>query len=517
MSVHTDSEKIIIFDTTLRDGEQSPGASMSLEEKLRIAEALDEMGVDVIEAGFPIASNGDFEAVNEIAKLAKKSTVCGLARSGRADIERAAEALKPAAKPRIHTFIATSPLHMKYKLQMDADEVYQHIIDSVSYARNFTDDVDWSPEDGTRTEHEFLCRCVEAAINAGATCINLPDTVGYSVPEEFGRLVKMLIERVPNSDKAIFSTHCHNDLGLAVANSLAGVEAGARQVECTINGLGERAGNAALEEVVMALRTRQDVMPFTTNVKTEMITKTSRLVSTITGFTVQPNKAVVGANAFAHESGIHQDGMLKNANTYEIMTPESVGLSESKLVLGKLSGRAAFKDKLNELGYNLGDNAFQDAFRRFKALADKKREIFDEDIVALVDDEIVRGNDRMRFLSLQVVCGSEGPQTAELQMEVDNKTRKTKSTGDGPVDATFNAIKELTGYNARLQLYQVHAVTEGTDAPAEVTVRLNEGGKTVNGKGADTDTLVASARAYINALNKMLVKREKTAPSALSA
>ena len=517
MSVHTDSDKIIIFDTTLRDGEQSPGASMSLEEKLRIAEALDEMGVDVIEAGFPIASNGDFEAVNEIAKLAKKSTVCGLARSGRADIERAAEALKPAAQPRIHTFIATSPLHMKYKLQMDADEVYQHIIDSVSYARNFTDDVDWSPEDGTRTEHEFLCRCVEAAINAGATCINLPDTVGYSVPEEFGRLVKMLIERVPNSDKAIFSTHCHNDLGLAVANSLAGVEAGARQVECTINGLGERAGNAALEEVVMALRTRQDVMPFTTNVKTEMITKTSRLVSTITGFTVQPNKAVVGANAFAHESGIHQDGMLKNANTYEIMTPESVGLSESKLVLGKLSGRAAFKDKLNELGYNLGDNAFQDAFRRFKALADKKREIFDEDIVALVDDEIVRGNDRMRFLSLQVVCGSEGPQTAELQMEVDNKTRKTKSTGDGPVDATFNAIKELTGYNARLQLYQVHAVTEGTDAQAEVTVRLNEGGKTVNGKGADTDTLVASARAYINALNKMLVKREKTAPSALSA
>ena len=517
MSVHTDSNKIIIFDTTLRDGEQSPGASMSLEEKLRIAEALDEMGVDVIEAGFPIASNGDFEAVNEIAKLAKKSTVCGLARSGRADIERAAEALKPAVKPRIHTFIATSPLHMKYKLQMDADEVYQHIIDSVSYARNFTDDVDWSPEDGTRTEHEFLCRCVEAAINAGATCINLPDTVGYSVPEEFGRLVKMLIERVPNSDKAIFSTHCHNDLGLAVANSLAGVKAGARQVECTINGLGERAGNAALEEVVMALRTRQDVMPFTTNVKTEMITKTSRLVSTITGFTVQPNKAVVGANAFAHESGIHQDGMLKNANTYEIMTPESVGLSESKLVLGKLSGRAAFKDKLNELGYNLGDNAFQDAFRRFKALADKKREIFDEDIVALVDDEIVRGNDRMRFLSLQVVCGSEGPQTAELQMEVDNKTRKTKATGDGPVDATFNAIKELTGYNARLQLYQVHAVTEGTDAQAEVTVRLNEGGKTVNGKGADTDTLVASARAYINALNKMLVKREKTAPSALSA
>jgi len=521
MSVNTEpsttSKNVIIFDTTLRDGEQSPGASMNLDEKLRIAETLEEMGVDVIEAGFPIASNGDFEAVNEIAKLVKNSTVCGLARSGRGDIERAAEALKPAARSRIHTFIATSPLHMKYKLQMEPDEVYRHVIDSVSHARSFTDDVDWSPEDGTRSDHDFLCRCVEAAINAGATCINLPDTVGYSVPEEFGSLIRMLIERVPNSDKAIFSTHCHNDLGLAVANSLAGVEAGARQVECTINGLGERAGNAALEEIVMALRTRQDAMPYSTNIKPEMITKASRLVSTITGFTVQPNKAIVGANAFAHESGIHQDGMLKNANTYEIMTPASVGLTESKLVLGKLSGRAAFREKLSELGYNLGDNAFQDAFRRFKSLADKKREIFDEDIVTLVDDEIVRGNDRMQFVSLQVVCGSEGPQTAELTLKVDGDARKTKATGDGPVDATFNAIKELTGYNARLQLYQVHAVTEGTDAQAEVTVRLQEDGKTVNGQGADTDTLVASARAYINALNKLLVKREKTAPSALSA
>jgi 2-isopropylmalate synthase len=406
---------------------------------------------------------------------------------------------------------------MKFKLQMEPDEVYQQVVDSVSHARNFTDDVDWSPEDGTRTDHDFLCRCVEAAIKAGATCINLPDTVGYAVPEEFGGLVRMLIERVPNSDKAVFSTHCHNDLGLAVANSLAGVDAGARQIECTINGLGERAGNAALEEIVMALRTRQDVLPYTTNVKTEMITKASRLVSTITGFTVQPNKAIVGANAFAHESGIHQDGMLKNASTYEIMTPASVGLSESKLVMGKLSGRAAFREKLSELGYDMGDNAFQDAFRRFKALADKKREIFDEDIVALVDDEIVRGNDRIRFVSLQVVCGSEGPQTADLAIEVDGEARQMKATGDGPVDAVFNAIKELTGYSARLQLYQVHAVTQGTDAQAEVTVRLEEGGKTVNGQGADTDTLVASARAYMNALNKMLVKREKTAPSALSA
>ncbi len=517
MSVNTDSKRVIIFDTTLRDGEQSPGASMNLEEKLRIAEMLEEMGVDVIEAGFPIASNGDFEAVNEIAKLVKNSTVCGLARSGKADIERAAEALKPATRPRIHTFIATSPLHMKFKLQMEPDEVYRHVIDSVSHARKFTDDVDWSPEDGTRSDHDFLCRCVEAAINAGATCINLPDTVGYAVPSEFGSLIRMLIERVPNSDKAIFSTHCHNDLGLAVANSLAGVQAGARQIECTINGLGERAGNAALEEIVMALRTRQDAMPFATGIKTEMITRASRLVSTITGFTVQPNKAIVGANAFAHESGIHQDGMLKNASTYEIMTPESVGLNQSKLVLGKLSGRAAFKSKLSELGYELGDNAFQDAFRRFKALADKKREIFDEDISALVDDEIVRGNDRMKFVSLQVVCGSMGPQTADLELEVDGELKNTKAIGDGPVDATFNAIKELTGCGARLQLYQVHAVTEGTDAQAEVTVRLNEDGKTVNGQGADTDTLVASARAYVNALNKLLVKREKTLPSALSA
>ena len=517
MSVDTDPNRVIVFDTTLRDGEQSPGASMNLEEKLRIAETLEQLGVDVIEAGFPIASNGDFEAVNEIAKLLKKSIVCGLARSARGDIERAAEAIKPAIRPRIHTFIATSPLHMKYKLQMEPDDVYQHVIDSVTHARKYTDDVDWSPEDGTRTDHDFLCKCVEAAINAGATCINLPDTVGYSVPDEFAGLIRMLIERVPNSDKAIFSTHCHNDLGLAVANSLAGVEAGARQVECTINGLGERAGNAALEEIVMALRTRSDAMPFTTNINTDQITRASRLVSTITGFTVQPNKAIVGANAFAHESGIHQDGMLKNANTYEIMTPESVGLTESKLVLGKLSGRAAFKEKLSELGYDLGDNAFQDAFRRFKELADKKREIFDEDIIALVDDEIVRGNDRMQFISLQVVCGSEGPQTAELTLDVDNELRKTVSTGDGPVDATFNAIKELTGYNARLKLYQVNAVTEGTDAQAEVTVRLEENGKTVNGQGADTDTLVASARAYINALNKLLVKREKNAPSALSA
>jgi len=517
MSSSTDPNRVIIFDTTLRDGEQSPGASMNLEEKLRIAELLEEMGADVIEAGFPIASNGDFESVNEVAKLVKESTVCGLARSARGDIERAADALKPAKQSRIHTFISTSPLHMKYKLQMDPDDVYQAVIDSVRYARNFTDDVEWSAEDGSRTEHDFLCRCVEAAINAGATTINIPDTVGYTIPEEFGELIAMLVKRVPNSDKAIYSTHCHNDLGLAVANSLAGVSNGARQIECTINGLGERAGNAALEEIVMSLRTRQDRLPFVTGIDTECITRASKLVSTITGFTVQPNKAIVGANAFAHESGIHQDGMLKHAQTYEIMTPESVGLTKSTLVMGKHSGRHAFRVKLKELGYELGDNALQEAFRRFKDLADKKKEVYDEDLVALVDDEVLRGNDRIKFESLMVVCGSRGPQTAELELDVDGEHCSTKAVGDGPVDATFNAIKALVPHEARLQLYQVNAVTEGTDAQAEATVRLEEDGKSVNGQGADTDTLVASARAYVNALNKLMVKREKTAPGALSA
>jgi len=513
----TESNRVIIFDTTLRDGEQSPGASMNLDEKLRIAEMLEELGVDVIEAGFPIASNGDFEAVREVAKLMKKSIVCGLARSGRQDIERAAKALKPARRPRIHTFIATSPLHMKYKLQMEPEEVYQQVVDSVTLARNHTDDVDWSPEDGSRTEPDFLCRVTEAAINAGATCINLPDTVGYAVPDEFAGLITMLRERVPNSDKAIFSAHCHNDLGLAVANSLAAVTAGARQVECTINGLGERAGNAALEEIVMALKTRHDVMSYETGINSEVITRISKLVSTITGFTVQPNKAIVGANAFAHEAGIHQDGVLKHAGTYEIMTPESVGLRESNLVMGKHSGRHAFREKIKDLGYQIGENAVQDAFRRFKDLADKKKVVYDEDIIALIDDEVIRENDRIKFVSLQVICGSVGPQTAELELQVDDDQRQTKAAGDGPVDATFNAIKELFPHEAQLQLYQVHAVTEGTDAQAEVTVRLEEDGKTVNGQGADTDTLVASARAYVNALNKLLVKREKSAPAALSA
>jgi len=517
--VTRDPNRVIIFDTTLRDGEQSPGASMNLEEKLRIALTLEEMGVDVIEAGFPIASNGDFEAVREIARAVKSSTVAGLARAARADIDRAAEALRDAPRKRIHTFISTSPLHMKYKLQMEPAAVLQAVTDSVTRARDHVEDVEWSAEDGSRTEIDLLCRCVEAAIKAGATTINIPDTVGYAVPDEYGALIRTVIERVPNSDKAIFSVHCHNDLGLAVANSLAGVMGGARQVECTINGLGERAGNAALEEIVMALRTRQDAMPFTTGVKTEHITRASRLVSTITGFTVQPNKAIVGTNAFAHESGIHQDGMLKNAQTYEIMTPESVGLNRSTLVMGKHSGRAAFRAKLKELGYeDMGENAVNDAFRRFKDLADRKKDVFDEDIVALVDDEVGRQHDRVKFVALQVVAGSRGPQHAVLELEVDGRLLPpVVSFGNGPVDAVFNAIRHAFPHEARLQLYQVHAVTAGTDAQAEVTVRLEENGKTVNGQGADADTLVASARAYLHGLNKLLVKRQKTAPAAMSA
>jgi 2-isopropylmalate synthase len=517
MTETTNTDRIVIFDTTLRDGEQSPGASMTLEEKIQVAELLDEMGVDIIEAGFPIASNGDFEAVSEIARRTQEAVVCGLARAGAKDIERAAEALRQARRPRIHTFISTSPVHMKYKLQMEPEQVLEAVIASVTRARGHTDDVEWSAEDGTRTEQDFLCRCVEAAIKAGATTINIPDTVGYTVPEEYFALIAMLRDRVPNAGKAVFSTHCHNDLGMAVANSLAGVRAGARQIECTINGLGERAGNAALEEVVMAINTRNDVLPFATGIDTTLIARASRLVAAVSAFPVQYNKAIVGKNAFAHESGIHQDGMLKNNQTYEIMTPESVGLKESSLVMGKHSGRHAFRSKLEGLGYELGDNAFEDAFRRFKDLADKKKHVYDDDIVALVDDEMGSANDKIKFVSLRVIAGSEGPQEARLTLEIDGERRSHEATGDGPVDATFNAIKALFSHSARLQLYQVHAVTEGTDAQAEVSVRLEENGKTVTGRGADTDTLVASARAYLNALNRLVVKRERTAPEALIA
>lgn len=515
MAIQTaDQDRIIIFDTTLRDGEQSPGCSMNLHEKLRMATLLDQMGVDVIEAGFPIASQGDFEAVNEIAKIVKNATVCGLSRAKASDIDAAAEAIKPAKNRRIHTFISTSPLHMKYKLQMAPEDVLEAVGESVSRARNHTDDVEWSPEDGTRTEHDFLCRTVEKAIACGATTVNIPDTVGYTVPEEYFALIDMLKNRVPNIDKAVISVHCHNDLGLAVANSLAGVKAGARQIECTINGIGERAGNAALEEVVMAMRTRPDTMPYSTGIDTTQITKISRALSTITGFNVQPNKAIVGANAFAHESGIHQDGMLKHAGTYEIMTPESVGLTKSSLVLGKHSGRHALKDRLKELGYELGDNAFQDLFKRFKDLADKKKNVFDEDLVALIEDEVATEHDRIQFVSLQIVAGTKGPQTAEMVLEIDGEARGVKVEGNGPVDAIFKAIRAIEPHpDAHLQLYQVHAVTGGTDAQAEVTVRLEEDGKTVNGTGADADTLVASARAYVHALNKLMTKRGRGKPA----
>lgn len=511
--VKNDPNRIIIFDTTLRDGEQSPGCAMNLEQKLKMAQVLDEMGVDLIEAGFPVASPGDFESVNEIAKLVKNATVCGLSRAKKGDIEASGEAIKPAESKRIHTFISTSPLHMKYKLQMSPEDVLESVKESVSFARKFTDDVEWSAEDGSRTEDDFLCQCVEAAINSGATTINFPDTVGYALPHEFAAKITMLFERVPNIDQAIISTHCHNDLGVAVANSLAGVTAGARQIECTINGIGERAGNAALEEIIMALRTRHDLMPFTHNVDSTHIIKASRTLSGITGFSVQPNKAIVGANAFAHASGIHQDGMLKNANTYEIMTPESVGLTESKLVMSKHSGRHAFREKLKELGFELGDNALNDAFARFKNLADRKKEVFEDDLIALVEDEITSENDSIQFVSLQVQAGTSGPQTAELCLTIDGNEKCEKVEGNGPVDAIFKAARVIYPHeDANLKLYQVHAVTGGTDAQAEVTVRLEENGKTVVGTGADADTLVASARAYVNALNKLNTKRSSVNP-----
>ena len=511
-----DTNNIKIFDTTMRDGEQSPGASMNIEEKIKIAQALEALGVDIIEAGFPAASKGDFNAVKEISSIIKKSQVCALSRASQNDIQSAADALKNAAQPRIHTFISTSELHMKHKLQLDPDQVYQKVIDSVSFARNLCDDVEWSCEDGTRTNLDFMCKTVEAAIKNGASTINIPDTVGYSVPEEFTHIINHLINSVPNIDKVTLSTHCHNDLGLAVANSLAGVKAGARQIECTINGLGERAGNAALEEVVMAIRTRNDLMPFETNIKTEQLSKTSKLVSTVTGFPVQFNKAIVGKNAFAHEAGIHQDGMLKNAKTYEIMTPESVGVSESNLVMGKHSGRHAFKQKVIELGYNVGDNAIEEAFENFKSLADKKKNLYDEDIAAIIEDQAIRINDNISLIDLQVIAGTKGPQKATISLEIFGDIKEITSTGDGPVDAIFNGLSELIPHSAKLLLYQVHAVTEGTDAQAEVSVRLSEKGKSVVGQGSHTDTLVASAKAYINALNKLIVKREKTEPKQMS-
>jgi 2-isopropylmalate synthase len=516
-----EDDRIIIFDTTLRDGEQSPGFSMNLNEKIRMAETLTELGVDVIEAGFAIASPGDFESVKTISETigqrANTPVIASLARAGRVDVMSAAEALRPAKRKRIHIVIATSDLHMKYKLRLTPDEVIAATIDSVTLARQHADDVEWSAEDATRSDPDFLARVVEAAIEAGATTINLPDTVGYALPEDMERMYASIRNRVPGIEKVVLSTHNHNDLGLAVANTIASFRAGARQVECTINGIGERAGNASLEEIVMAVRTRQDAIPYANRIITQQLLRASKLLATITGFDVQPNKAIVGRNAFAHEAGIHQDGVLKNAATYEIMTPESVGWQKSSLVLGKHSGRAAFRDKLNTLGYSIGDNQLNDAFRRFKDLADRKKVVFDDDIVALVDDEVMRDHERIRFVSLDLHAGSKGPARAELELSVDGAAKRAVSSGDGPVDATFKAVREIFPHEANLVLFSIGAVTEGTDAQAKTTVRLEEGGKLVDGQGADTDTIVSAARAYVHALNKLLVKRVRTEPQALSA
>ena len=508
------SDRVLIFDTTLRDGEQSPGATMTHDEKLEIAEMLDDMGVDIIEAGFPIASEGDFQAVSDIARASKNSTICGLSRANFKDIDRCAEAVRKAAKPRIHTFIGTSPLHRAIP-DLTMDEMADLIHETVSHARNLVDDVQWSPMDATRTEHDYLCRVIEIAIKAGATTINIPDTVGYTAPRESADLIKMLLERVPGADEITFATHCHNDLGMATANALAAVEAGARQIECTINGLGERAGNTALEEVVMALKVRNDIMPYKTQVDTTRIMNISRRVAQVSGFAVQFNKAIVGKNAFAHESGIHQDGMLKNPENFEIMRPEDIGLAGTSLPLGKHSGRAALNAKLKDLGFDVGDNQLKDVFVRFKELADSKKEVFDDDLIALMTDGTDHANDRIRVKFLRVICGTEAPQSADLTLEIDGKDHQVTAQGDGPVDATFNAIKQVVPHEARLQLYQVHAVTEGTDAQATVSVRMEESGKIVTGQSSDTDTVVASAKAYVNALNNLLVRREKTKPDAV--
>ncbi|MCY4300128.1 MAG: 2-isopropylmalate synthase [Aestuariivita sp.] len=511
MNVLNEKDRVLIFDTTLRDGEQSPGATMTHDEKLEIAELLDGMGVDIIEAGFPIASEGDFGAVNEIAKRTKNAVVCGLARAQMGDIDRCWEALKCARQPRIHTFIGTSPLHRAIP-NLTQEEMADRIHDTVSHARNLCENVQWSPMDATRTEWEYLKRVCEIAIRAGASTINIPDTVGYTAPEESAHLIARLIEDVEGGSDVVWATHCHNDLGMATANALAAVGAGARQIECTINGLGERAGNTALEEVVMALKVRSDIMPFSTAIDTTKIMHVSRRVSTVSGFPVQMNKAIVGKNAFAHESGIHQDGMLKNSETFEIMQPEDVGLSGTSLPLGKHSGRAALRSKLAELGCDIGDNQLKDVFVRFKELADRKKEIFDDDIIALISATGDASVDRLQIVSLRVICGTGGPAEAMLEMDVDGAELSATATGDGPVDATFKAVRRLHSNSATLQLYQVNAVTEGTDAQATVSVRLEEDGVIATGQSANTDTVVASAQAYVSALNRLLLRREKFGP-----
>ena len=509
--------QLIIFDTTLRDGEQSPGASMTREEKVRIAKMLERMRVDVIEAGFPIASPGDFDAVQAVARAVKDSRVCGLARAADADIDRAGEALKDAAAGRIHTFIATSPIHMQMKLRMEPDQVVERAVEAVRRARRWTDDVEFSAEDAGRSEIDFLCRITEAVIKAGARTINIPDTVGYNVPEQFAQTIRSLIERVPNADQAIFSVHCHNDLGLAVANSLAAVLAGARQVECTINGLGERAGNASLEEIVMAVRTRRDVFQLETGIDTTQIVPASRLVANITGFPVQPNKAIVGANAFAHESGIHQDGVLKHRETYEIMRAEDVGWSTNRMVLGKHSGRNAFRTRLEQLGASFAtEEELNAAFARFKDLADKKHEVYDEDLQALVTDAYLAAeNERVKLLYLRVCSETGETPNAEVALLVDGEEHRVAASGGGPVDAAFKAIESLLQTRTDLLLYSVNNITSGTDSQGEVTVRVAKDGRIFNGQGADTDIVIASAKAYVNALNKVLQPIERAHPQLL--
>jgi 2-isopropylmalate synthase len=509
MTTASAKDRVLIFDTTLRDGEQCPGATMTLEEKLEVAELSTPWASISSKPASPSPPTGDFDAVATIAERTKRAVVAGLARAIQADISRAGEAVRRAQRPRIHTFVSTSPIHLAHQMRKTEEEVLEIITATVAQARNLVEDVEWSAMDATRTPIEYLCRCVDAAIRAGATTINLPDTVGYATPDEYRAMFRAVRERVPNADKAVFSVHCHNDLGLAVANTLAGLEGGARQVECTINGIGERAGNAALEEVVMAIKTRGDVLPFETGVESTMLTRASKVVSSATSFPVQYNKAIVGRNAFAHESGIHQDGMLKHNETYEIMTPASVGVSKTSLVMGKHSGRAAFRSKLEEMGYRLSDNQFQDAFERFKELADRKKHVYDEDIEALVDQNLATAHDRIRLVSLSVVAGTRGPQRATMKLDIEGKRVTEEAEGNGPVDAVFNAIKALVPHEAQLELYQVHAVTEGTDAQAHVSVRLAANGRSVTARGSDPDTLVASAHAYLGALNKLMARGER--------
>jgi 2-isopropylmalate synthase len=509
------NDKLYIFDTTLRDGEQSPGASMTKEEKVRIARALEKMRVDIIEAGFPIASQGDFEAVKAVADTIKESTVCGLARALEKDIDRAGEALKGANSGRIHTFIATSPIHMERKLRMSPDQVVEQAVFAVKRARQFTDNVEFSAEDAGRSELDFLCRIFEAVIEAGATTLNVPDTVGYAMPNQFGETMRQLIERIPNADKAIFSVHCHNDLGLAVANSLSAVCNGARQVECTINGLGERAGNASLEEVVMAVKTRSDFFTCSTGIDTSQIVPTSRLVSSITGFPVQPNKAIVGANAFAHESGIHQDGVLKHRETYEIMRAEDVGWAANRMVLGKHSGRNAFRTRMQELGIEFSsEEGLNETFSRFKDLADKKHEIYDEDLQSLATETNIESaiNERIKLIALRVCSETGEVPEADVTLWVEGEEKTGTCQGGGPVDAALKAIESIIDSQTELQLYSVNNITSGTDSQGEVTVRLEKAGRIVNGQGADTDIVIASAKAYINALNKIITTSEKAHP-----